>query len=274
MSAVSGVLDRLVPAEVHDRIGRVVIHENEFGFDPFGFNREMLKYASVGAWFLYRKYFRAESTGLENIPPGRVLLISNHSGQLPFDAVGIAGALLFDGEPPRFARSMVERWTATLPFVSYFFPRVGQIVGTPENCRAVLAKDEAILVFPEGAKGISKPFSRRYQLQEFGNGFMRLALETGTPIVPVAVIGAEEQAPAVNLSGLARLVGAPALPLTPTLVPVPLPVKYRLHFGAPMEFQGDPDDDDVEIDARVRQVRLAIESMIHTGLQARKHVFW
>jgi 1-acyl-sn-glycerol-3-phosphate acyltransferase len=183
--------------------------------------------------------------------------------------------MLLSAEPPRLCRSMVEKWTATLPFVSYFFPRVGQIVGTPENCRLVLEREEAILVFPEGARGISKPYSQRYQLQPFGNGFMRLALETRTPIVPIAVVGAEEQAPALlNLKSVARLVGAPALPITPTLVPLPLPVKYRIYFGPAMCFTGDPDEDDAEVDARVRQVRLTIESMLHAGLQARKHVFW
>ena len=147
-----------------------------------------------------------------------MLLVANHSGQLPFDAAMIGVALLIDEEPPRASRAMVEKFVPTVPFVSTFMARWGQITGTPENCRRLLDDEEAILVFPEGARGISKPFSQRYQLQEFGLGFMRLALETGTPIVPVAVIGAEEQAPALSTSS--RSPGCSACPAFPVM---PLP---------------------------------------------------
>jgi 1-acyl-sn-glycerol-3-phosphate acyltransferase len=133
-------------------------------------------------------------------------------------------------------------------------------------------------VFPEGVRGISKPFRRRYRLEEFGLGFMRLALETRTPIVPVAVIGGEEQYPAVgNLKVLARLLGMPALPLLPQLflgLPLPLPTRYRLHFGKPLYFEGDPDEDDADIHTRVVRVRASIEALLREGLAAREHVFW
>jgi 1-acyl-sn-glycerol-3-phosphate acyltransferase len=155
--------------------------------------------------------------------------------------------------------------------------RVGQIVGTPENCRRLLEAEEAILVFPEGVRGISKSFAERYRLGEFGLGFMRLALETNTPVVPIAVIGAEEQAPAVNLKAVAKLLRMPALPVVPYppfIAPLPLPVKYRLYFGEPMTFTGDPDDDDEVLDEKVKIVRNTIQSMIHVGLREREHVFW
>jgi 1-acyl-sn-glycerol-3-phosphate acyltransferase len=189
----------------------------------------------------------------------------------------IGAACFLEPQQPRLIRSMVEYFVPTIPFASYLFARWGQITGTPENCRRLLAVDEAVLVFPEGARGISKPFSKRYQLEAFGKGFMRLALETGSPIVPVAVIGAEEQAPAVNLGPLARLMGVPAFPIVPypPFVPiVPLPVKYRVYFGEPMTFTGDPDDDDDVLDDKVRTVRNRIQSMIHVGLREREHVFW
>jgi 1-acyl-sn-glycerol-3-phosphate acyltransferase len=172
---------------------------------------------------------------------------------------------------------MVEKFIPTLPFVSYLLSRMGQITGTPENCRRLLEDGEAILVFPEGVRGISKPYTHKYQLQDFGLGFMRLALENRTPIVPIAVIGAEEQAPAVNFKGLARLLGTPALPISPIppFIPiVPLPVKYRLYFGEPLSFEGDPDDDDEVIADKVRVVKNSIQSLIHVGLKERKHVFW
>lgn len=251
--------------------------QNEYGYDPFGFHRDEAKIAALVTNFLYRHYFRVEAYGVQNVPKGRVLLISNHSGQLPFDGLGIAGAMLFDHDPPRIVRAMVERYVQTVPFASYLFARWGQITGTPENCRRLLEDEEAILVFPEGAKGISKPFTQRYQLQEFGFGFMRLALETRTPIVPIAVIGAEEQAPAVNLKPLARILGAPAFPLMPLppFFPIlPYPTKYRLYFGEPLTFEGDPDDDDEVIAEKVTHVRNQIQSMIRVGLKERRHVFW
>jgi 1-acyl-sn-glycerol-3-phosphate acyltransferase len=171
---------------------------------------------------------------------------------------------------------MVERFVPAVPFASYLFSRWGQITGTPENCRRLLEAEEAILVFPEGARGISKPFAKRYQLQDFGLGFMRLALETGTPIVPVAVVGAEEQAPAINIKPLAKLFGSPSFPIVPypPFVPLlPLPVKYRLYFGEPLEFKGDPDDDDEILQGMVQTVHNRIQSMLHLGLRERKGVF-
>jgi 1-acyl-sn-glycerol-3-phosphate acyltransferase len=251
--------------------------QNEYGYDPFGFNRDEAKVAVLVSRFLYRSYFRVEAHGVQSVPRGRVLLVANHSGQLPFDALNIAGALLFDYDAPRIIRAMVERYVQTMPFVSYLFARWGQITGTPENCRRLLEDEEAILVFPEGAKGISKPFTQRYQLQEFGLGFMRLALETNAPVVPVAVIGAEEQAPAVNLKPLANLLGAPAFPLMPLppFFPIlPYPTKYRLYFGEPIHFAGDPDDDDDVIAEKVTHVRNQIQSMIRVGLKDRRHIFW
>ncbi len=267
------VLRSRVDPKLIDKLRAVPTRQNEYGVDPFGFSREEAVSAVAIAQFFYRHYFRAEAHGISNIPEGRVLLIANHSGQLPFDGIGIGGAVLFERDPPRMVRAMVERYVPTLPFLSYLFPRWGQIVGDPQNCRRLLEDEEAILVFPEGARGISKPFWRRYQLEEFGLGFMRLALETRTPIVPIAVVGAEEQAPAVNLKPLARLLGMPSFPLTPYLVPLPLPVKYHIHFGAPMVFDGDGDDEDDDVAERVRTVRNAIQSMIQVGLRERKGVF-
>jgi 1-acyl-sn-glycerol-3-phosphate acyltransferase len=271
------LVDSRLGDEYHDRTRALAVRQNEFGFDPFGFSRDSLKYAWVLGSFLYRQYFRAEARGTANVPAGRVLLVANHSGQLPFDGLVIAAAMLIEAQPPRMVRSMVEKFIPTLPFASYLLARWGQITGTPENCRRLLEEDEAILVFPEGVKGISKPFSKRYQLQEFGLGFMRLALATGAPIVPVAVIGAEEQAPAVNVKPLARLFKMPAFPVMPfpPFVPVvPLPVKYRLSFGEPLRFSGDPDDDDEVIEGYVRTVKASIQSLLQEGLKERRHVFW
>lgn len=259
------------------KLKAVPTRKNEYGYDPFGFSMEKAMAAVVFTKWLYRYYFRVQTFEIQNIPKGRVIIAANHSGQLPFDAVAIGGAMVFDLDPPRIARSMIEHFVPRLPYVSYLFSRWGQIVGTPENCLRLLRDEEAVLVFPEGAKGISKPFSERYKIQEFGNGFMRLALETGSPIVPVAVIGAEEQAPAVNAQPLAKLFKLPAFPVMPfpPFFPLfPFPTKYRIHFGPPMRFDGDPDQDDDELAPMVGEVRRTIQSMVHIGLKKRKHVFW
>lgn len=277
-SRVSHFVDRRLGPDFESRSKALQVRQNEYGFDSFGFNRDYLKYALFMARWLYRDYFRTDVFGIENVPAaGRVLLVANHSGQLPFDGLVIGTALFLEANPPRMARSMVERFVPTVPFASYLFSRWGQITGTPENCRRLLNNDEAILVFPEGARGVSKSFAKRYQLQEFGLGFMRLALETNTPIVPIAVVGAEEQAPAINLKPIAKLLRMPSFPVVPypPFVPiVPLPVKYRIYFGEPISFQGDPDDDDDVLRDMVRAVSNRIQSMIHVGLRERKHVFW
>ncbi len=259
-------------------MARVPLHLGESGVDPFGLDPEWVKYALAGAAFMHRRYFRSEVFGAKNVPTGRLLLVSNHSGQVPFDAMMLGAAMFMDVEPPRFIRAMVEKWTQTLPFVSTLFPRVGQVVGVPENARRLLEQDEVLLVFPEGSRGISKPFSQRYQLTEFGLGFMRLAIETKTPIIPTAVVGAEEQYVSVaNLGRVARIFGMPSAPLLPQLLlpfgAMPLPVRYRIHFGQPMTFDGDADDDDAVIEEKVARVKATIQSMLNRGVHERKGIF-
>lgn len=264
--------------ELDARIARIRTHPNEAGMDPFGFDPDTARYALALSAFLHRFYFRTEVFGIDRVPDGRVLVVANHSGQIPVDGLLIGTALMLDAEPPRFPRSMVERWSAELPFVSVFFPRCGQVVGSPDNARRLLENDEALVVFPEGSRGISKTFDRRYQLVPFGLGFMRLALETGTPIVPVGVVGGEEQLPSVaNLEPLAKLFGMPAFPVIPQLflgMAFPLPTRYRLYFGEPMVFSGDPDDDDAVIGEKVARVQGTIQSMVNRGLKERRAIFW
>jgi 1-acyl-sn-glycerol-3-phosphate acyltransferase len=258
------------------RLEKLTPPRNEYGVDPYGFDVDYTIAAIAPLLWLYRKYFRVQLHGIERVPgEGRVILVGNHSGQLPFDASMIEVACLIEMDPPRAVRALVEKWVPTLPFVSTFMARCGQVVGTPDNCRRLLAADEAILVFPEGVRGLNKPFSERYRLKPFGLGFMRLALESGAPIVPVGVVGAEEQAPAIlDLKPLARLLAFPAFPITPTLLPFPLPSRYHLWFGEPMRFAGSPDDEDAELERKVGAVQAAVQALLQRGLAERKHVFW
>jgi 1-acyl-sn-glycerol-3-phosphate acyltransferase len=269
-------VDSRFTSEELEAIRALPTRQNEYGYDPFGFNREEAKLAILVVKWFYRHYFRCTVHGIDQAPPGRVMLVANHSGQLPFDGMNIAAAMLLDARPARMVRSMIERFVPTLPYASYLFPRWGQIVGDPDNCIRLLEDEEAILVFPEGSKGISKPFTQRYQLQPFGLGFLRLALATNTPIVPIAVIGAEEQAPAFNLRPLARLLGTPAFPVMPfpPFFPIlPLPSRYAIYFGEPRLFNAHPDDDDEVIEPLVKSIRLTVESMIHVGLKNRTSIF-
>jgi 1-acyl-sn-glycerol-3-phosphate acyltransferase len=270
---------RAIDPELERRYERILSEMDPRDYDPFGFNLAYADATLLAAAFLYRRWFRCRVDGIEQVPPGRALLVANHSGQIPIDGMMIATAMLIDHDPPRLVRSMIERWASTLPFVSTFFARCGQVVGLPENCRLLLERGELILVFPEGVKGISKTFDRAYQLEEFGAGFVRLALENRAPIVPVAVVGAEEQYPSiVNLRRLARWVGAPAIPLTPLMLLgpiglVPLPTRYHLAFGAPIRLEGDPDEDDERVAEHVRTVRSAVQTLLERTLSTRKGVF-
>jgi len=259
-----------------ERLEQLTPPRNEYGVDPYGFDIDYLQAAAAPVLWLYRRYFRVQAFGLENVPDeGRVLLVGNHSGQLPFDAAMVEMACLIDKDPPRAVRALVDKWVPTLPFVSTLFARCGQVVGTPENCRRLLAADEALLVFPEGTRGLNKPFSERYTLKDFGLGFLRLALESGAPIVPVGVVGAEEQAPGIlDLKPIARLLAFPHFPITPTVLPFPLPVRYRLWFGKPLRLEGSPDDEDAVLEEKVARVKAAVAAEIARGLERREHVFW
>jgi 1-acyl-sn-glycerol-3-phosphate acyltransferase len=249
------------------------------GYDQWGFSPEQSKlYYSLGYWF-YR-YFRPEIVGIEHVPAGRVLIVPNHSGQLPFDGLVIAVACLLKAQPPRLVRAMAERWFPTLPFLNVALNRAGVVTGDPLTCRNLLDAESAILVFPEGARGSGKPWSHRYRLVDFGRGFMRLALQTGAPIVPVSVVGAEESIISlVNVKPLAKLLHTPYAPISPfipllgPLAYVPLPTRFHVTFGEPMKFAGPFDDEDEVIDAKVQVVKDRIQGMIDEGLAKRQGVF-
>jgi len=267
--------------EVAARLRRIPTQLNEYGNDPWGFDVDVMRRALVFTTLLYRKWFRVETHGIENVPDGRVLVIGNHAGQIALDAAMIGTATVLEREPPRILRAMGEYWLPTVPFVNLLMTRTGSVVGTPKNCIDLLNQEEAVMAFPEGIRGMNKLFSERYRLQRFGFGFMRLALATRTPIVPVAVVGSEEQAPAIaNLKGLARLLGLPALPITltfPLLGPlglVPLPSKYRISFGKPLRFEGNPDDEDAVIEKKVMKVVDTIQGMLDRGLRERAGIFF
>jgi 1-acyl-sn-glycerol-3-phosphate acyltransferase len=218
--------------------------EDEAPYDRFGFSPGAFKKTFPLFYALYRIYFRVQSEGHENIPTqGPVMLAGNHGGLLPFDAaMGIVDIAL-NTNPPRLARAIVDRWAGGLPWVNIFYARVGQVVGTHENVADLLEDGQLALVFPEGVEGIRKTIAHRYRLQQFRVGFIEHALRSGSPIVPTAFIGSDDQAPILlDIQPLAKRLGLPMLPITPTfpwlgpLGLLPLPVSYRIVYGEPLRY--------------------------------------
>jgi 1-acyl-sn-glycerol-3-phosphate acyltransferase len=271
---------RELQAEIEARLHQVPNPVNEYGFDPYGFSLDTAATMTLPVGLLYRHYFRVETFDIGRVPEGRVLLFANHAGPLPFVGAMLGGSMLLEAEPPRICRSLGEYFLPSLPWASIGMARMGAMVGTPENCVHMLENDECVVAFPEGVRGMNKTYSKRYRLQRMGLGFMRLALQTGTPIVPIAIVGSDDQQPGVaNLEGLGRMLGLPALPITvgfPLLGPLgmmPMPVKYRIYFGEPELFEGDPADDDTLIQRHVDRVKTLIESMLARGVRERKGIF-
>jgi 1-acyl-sn-glycerol-3-phosphate acyltransferase len=274
-TSVMGLASLLKKGLVSERISRHVdsVPKNlgAGGYDAWGFNKEVFKASLPIAAFLHDQYFRVESHGLANVPAdGRVLLIANHAGQLPLDGVMIGAALALREENPRFARAMIERFFPTVPFLGNALNGMGAVVGDPLNCEKMLDREEAVVVFPEGVGGSGKPWSERYQLQRFGSGFMHLAMNKNTPIIPVGVVGSEETMPSLgNFSPLARLLGVPYIPIA---APFPLPAKIVLNFGEPLVFANDLSNED-DMTANVEIVKDAIRALIKKGLSQRESVF-
>jgi 1-acyl-sn-glycerol-3-phosphate acyltransferase len=272
---------RSLQAEIDERLARIPTRLNEYGIDAFGASPAFLRQLLLPVALLYRYWLRVETRHVERVPSGRVLVVGNHAGNtFAYDAAMVGMALLLEAEPPRMARGMAEYYLPQIPFFSVLMHRCGSVVGTPGNCVQLLENEEAVMVFPEGARGFVKPFRKRYQLQSFGLGFMRLAMETATPILPVGIVGAEEQSPALaDVKWLGRLVGSPAFPITPTFPWlglggfVPLPVKFRIHFGTPRLFEGDPSEEDAAVEKRVEVVKDAIRALIDEGLAERRGWF-
>jgi len=240
-----GWLDRLIGEDERCRLaalGHLV--EGEVAFDRYGFSPETARRAFPLFHALYRFYFRVRSQGHNHIPvEGPAVLAANHGGLLPFDAAMGVVDILLHTNPTRLARAIVDRWAGSLPWVNIFFARVGQVIDTRKNFADLLGDEQLVMVFPEGIDGIRKPITQRHWLQRFRVGFVEQALRSRAPIVPMAFIGSEDQAPILyDVKPLARWLGLPVAPITPTfpwLGPMgllPYPVSYRIVYGEPLYF--------------------------------------
>ena len=236
--------------------------------------------------FLYKTYFRTEATGLENIPAsGRCLVVANHSGTVPFDGLMLRSALRLDHPSGRSLRWLAEDFVYYLPFLGAFINRIGAVRACQENAERLLQKGKCVAVFPEGVKGIGKLFRDRYKLQRFGRGgYIRLCLRTQTPLIPCAVIGAEETSPLLHrVETLTRAIGLPYVPITPTfpllgpLGLVPAPTKWIIRFGEMVRFEGygpEAADDHVLVGRLSERVRATIQSMLDDGVARRSSVWF
>jgi 1-acyl-sn-glycerol-3-phosphate acyltransferase len=267
-------LGRLVGEDAARRLSALVGRLE--GYDRFGLSRSALQQAFPLFYALYRLYFRVQSSGHEHLPEGPALLVANHGGLLPFDGAMAVLDVLLNTDPPRLPRAIVDRWAGSLPFVNVFFARVGQVVGTHENLARLLADGELVLVFPEGMEGIRKPITQRYRLQRFHVGFVEHALRARAPIVPMAIVGSDDQAPILfDVKPLARLLRLPTAPITPTfpwlgpLGLLPYPVRYRIRYGEPIRFHerfaARAAEDPSLVRALAGQVRRAVQGLIDKG---------
>ena len=233
--------------------------------------------------FLYSKWFRVQASGLDNIPSrGRALLVANHAGSLPYDSAMVMHAVRRDHPSRRDVRPLVEDTVFHLPFLGPIMNRIGGVRADPENAERLLRNDELVAVFPEGEKGMGKLWKDRYRLQRFGRGgFVKLALRTGAPIIPVAVVGAEEAAPMLGkVTWFAKNIGIPWIPVTPTfpwLGPaglLPLPSKWYVQFGAPIDLGkahgAAAAEDRLLVNRLADQIRSQIQTMIEGLLGKRR----
>lgn len=258
----------------------------DYETDEWGLDMEYLNAVRPFMEFMYKTYWRVQTSGMENVPEeGRAMLVSNHSGQLPFDGAMVASAVLLEHPSQRLVRTLYATWFPTLPFFSSLFVKCGQVLATEDNGIRLLEQNQVISVFPEGYKGVGKLFKDRYKLARFGRGgFIKMALRTQSPIIPVAVVGAEETYISLAKSNtMAKLIGFPYFPISPTfpwlglLGFVPLPTKWYIDFGEPvaMDTYGPDAADDVMLVSQLTdQVRNVVQEMIYNRLSQRRSVFF
>ncbi|HEY6724049.1 MAG TPA: lysophospholipid acyltransferase family protein [Polyangiaceae bacterium] len=284
-SAVEATRELLSSEYYRRQWGRVGLrrraeHIDDFGHDPV-YERKLAPILD----FLCQRYFRCETQGVDNIPAeGRCLVVANHSGTLPLDGVMLRRAVRLRHAAKRELRWLAEDFIFYLPFLGVLMNRLGAVRACQENAQRLLMEESVVVAFPEGTKGVKKLFRQRYQLQRFGRGgYIRLCLRTGTPIVPCAIIGAEETNPLLfRLEQLPRLIGWPYLPVTPTfpllgpLGLLPAPTKWKIIFGEPLDFEqyGPADANDHVLVGRLsEQVQSAIRDMLARGLAERNGVW-
>jgi 1-acyl-sn-glycerol-3-phosphate acyltransferase len=254
--------------------------------DEFGHDQRFSETIRPLFEFLYTVWWRVEATGIEHVPAvGPGLVVANHSGVLPYDGVMLKLAIRHEHPARRECRMLALDMFGLLPVLAPLLAKSGEVRANPENAERLLGKGALVGVFPEGVKGVGKYYKERYRLARFGRGgFVRIALRTGAPIIPCAIVGAEEIHPVIGKADwIGRPLGFPYFPITPTfpalgpLGLVPLPTKWSLDFGDPVSLAeyGPADADDPILVNRIgERVRQAIQGMIDGRLARRRSVWF
>jgi 1-acyl-sn-glycerol-3-phosphate acyltransferase len=256
------------------RLATFGMRERSVEIDEFGMDEGALDALRPLLDFLFDRYWRVEVGGVAHLPGrGPCLLVANHSGVLPYDGVMIAHAVERASAGRVRARFTVADWLVRLPFVQARLARIGGVRACRENVERLLAAGHFVTVFPEGEKGAAKLYHERYRVQRFGRGgVVRVALASGVPLVPVAVVGAEEAHPILyKVQTPARALGLPFVPVTPTfpwlgpLGALPLPARWAIRFGEPIDFGDLPADaahDDLLLSRLTEDVRRRVQALV------------
>ncbi len=265
---------RLDPAE-RERLSRVSYNDAGHGYDPFGLHPDFVAFGQALSAGLYERWFRVESSGHANLPArGGAILAANHSGAVPFDSAMIWHDVVRRTDPPRVPRPVADHFVPMIPIIGTLFARTGMVGGSRRNASALLEAGEILLIHPEGVPGVAKHFKDRYKLQDWRVGHVELAIRHGVPVIPTAVVGAEEQLPQIGRIPIA-VMGLPFIPIT--LVPFPLPVKYHIRYGAPIAVQDsytpDQADDPAVVRQAAAQVKAAVQALINEMLATRTGIF-
>ena len=264
----------LLPESESQRLARLQIRDAGHGYDLFGMHPDWIALACGLGRPFYRGYFRVSSHGFEHLPArGAAILVANHAGTLPIDGAMLCMDVLEHTDPPRMPRAVADRFIPELPFVSASMSRVGVVSGTLGNVRRLLEASELCLIFPEGTAAIGKPYRDRYELREWHVGHAELALRYGVPVIPVAIIGSEEQWPQIGRLPVGGVFGMPYVPVP--LTPLPLPVRYRILYGEPLQLAGPPcPAPSADAVAQAADVtRAALSALITRGLAERRGIF-
>jgi 1-acyl-sn-glycerol-3-phosphate acyltransferase len=265
---------RLSPT-MKERLSRLSFSDAGHGYDAFGLHPDVVAMGEVILAPLYDRYFRVISSGHEHIPStGPAIIAGNHSGALPVDGAMIWLDVLRHSQPPRVARAVADHFVPMLPLVGTLFARGGMVGGSRGNARTLLEAGELLMIFPEGLPGIAKHFRERYRLQEWRVGHVELAIRHSAPVVPVGLVGPEEQMPQIGRIPIS-LMGAPFIPIT--LTPLPLPVRYHIRYGAPirtdLDYRPEHADDPAAVREAAARVKAAVQVIIEQGLAERKGIF-
>lgn len=268
----------LLPDREWARVEAYILDDAGFGTDRFGTDGDTLGIGYALGYWLHRHYFRVVSAGHDHLPKrGAAVVVGNHSGVLPFDAVMLGTDVFRYTDPPRLMRYMVDYFVYQVPFLGVFFRSLGQMPGTRANFDGLVEEGHLVGIFPEGAEALGKPVEQRYELYPFSHGHVELAARHGVPVVPFGLVGAEEQMTMItDLKPLARALRLPYFPVTktfPWLGPLgllPKPVRYFIEYGEPIEV-----DPGVlrSIDVREREVarvREAVADLIDLGQKKRQ----